>query len=115
MVEDKDKTGLTEVREAIDANDHPALADDPTHQDGKTDVALDESFPASDPPAQPVGSGEPVPSSGFNEEAERAILARRTRIQERAHAHWETEGRPEGRDLDHWLRAEAEEPDEGVG
>ena len=29
-------------------------------------------------------------------------------IGERAYAIWEEEGRPEGRDLDHWLRAEAD-------
>jgi Protein of unknown function (DUF2934) len=29
-------------------------------------------------------------------------------IRERAYAIWEEEGRPEGRHLDHWLRAEAE-------
>jgi hypothetical protein len=28
-------------------------------------------------------------------------------IRERAYAIWEEEGRPDGRDLDHWLRAEA--------
>jgi len=29
-------------------------------------------------------------------------------IRERAYAIWEEEDRPEGKDLDHWLRAEAE-------
>ena len=29
-------------------------------------------------------------------------------IRERAYAIWEEEGRPDGKDLDHWLRAEAE-------
>jgi hypothetical protein len=29
-------------------------------------------------------------------------------IRERAYAIWEQEGRPDGKDLDHWLRAEAE-------
>ena len=29
-------------------------------------------------------------------------------IRERAYAIWEQEGRPDGRHLDHWLRAEAE-------
>jgi hypothetical protein len=29
-------------------------------------------------------------------------------IRERAYAIWEQEGRPDGQDLDHWLRAEAE-------
>ena len=29
-------------------------------------------------------------------------------IRERAYAIWQEEGRPEGRDVDHWLRAEDE-------
>lgn len=29
-------------------------------------------------------------------------------VQERAYEIWEAEGRPEGRDMEHWLRAEAE-------
>ena len=29
-------------------------------------------------------------------------------IRQRAHALWQQEGRPDGRDLEHWLRAEAE-------
>lgn len=33
---------------------------------------------------------------------------RHAEIAKRAHAIWELEGRPSGRDLDHWLRAEAE-------
>jgi Protein of unknown function (DUF2934) len=33
---------------------------------------------------------------------------RYTEISKRAHFFWELEGRPNGRDLDHWLRAEAE-------
>lgn len=31
-----------------------------------------------------------------------------TKIRERCYLLWEGEGRPEGRALDHWLRAEAE-------
>jgi hypothetical protein len=34
--------------------------------------------------------------------------AKKQAIRERAYAIWEEEGRPEGRDLDHWLRAEAD-------
>ena len=30
------------------------------------------------------------------------------RIRERSYQIWEQEGRPEGRDLDHWLQAERE-------
>lgn len=33
---------------------------------------------------------------------------RHAEIAKRAYALWEWEGRPTGRDLDHWLRAEAE-------
>ena len=33
---------------------------------------------------------------------------RHAEIAKRAYALWEVEGRPRGRDLDHWLRAEAE-------
>jgi len=62
-----------EVREAHDASDHEALAKDPTHEDAKLDVGLDESFPSSDPPANVApGHDEPAPSSGFDEEAEKA-------------------------------------------
>ncbi len=56
-----------EHREAHDATDTPLLAKDPTNEDAKLDVALDESFPTSDPPSntQPGKGGEPAPSSGF--------------------------------------------------
>jgi hypothetical protein len=36
------------------------------------------------------------------------LIAKEQAIRERAYAIWEEEGRPEGRHLDHWLRAEAE-------
>jgi hypothetical protein len=36
------------------------------------------------------------------------VQERRTRIAQRAYELWEIEGRPVGRDLEHWLRAEAE-------
>ena len=32
----------------------------------------------------------------------------RVEIAKRAYSIWEAEGRPDGRDIDHWLRAEAE-------
>jgi hypothetical protein len=35
-------------------------------------------------------------------------IANEQAIRERAYAIWEVQGRPEGRHLDHWLRAEAE-------
>lgn len=105
---DQDKTGGSpppEVREAIDASDNEVLGHDPAHADGKADIAVDESFPASDPPAHNPGGSEPAPSSGFDKHAE----AKRQRIAERAHGLWEKEGRPEGQDIEHWLRAEAED------
>jgi hypothetical protein len=33
---------------------------------------------------------------------------RENRVRDHAHALWEDEGRPEGRALDHWLKAESE-------
>jgi hypothetical protein len=35
-------------------------------------------------------------------------LDRQVEIAKRAYSIWEVEGRPSGRDLDHWLRAQAE-------
>jgi hypothetical protein len=60
------------VREAHDAEHERALTGDPSHEQAKLEIGLDESFPSSDPPAvvQP-GNGDPAPSSGFNEKAER--------------------------------------------
>ncbi|HLZ79943.1 MAG TPA: hypothetical protein VKQ09_11460 [Sphingomonas sp.] len=60
------------VREAHDATDEKALARNPSHEQAKLEVGLDESFPSSDPPAvaQP-GHGEPAPSSGYDQKAER--------------------------------------------
>lgn len=40
---------------------------------------------------------------------------REARVRQRAHAMWEAEGRPPGRELDHWIRAEAEDCAEGKG
>lgn len=39
-------------------------------------------------------------------------LARTDRIRQRAHTIWEAEGRPEGRDRDHWYRATREVEEE---
>jgi hypothetical protein len=56
-----------------DASIQRRLERDPANPQAQLDNALDESMDASDPPAttQP-GSGEPAPSSGFDEQAERA-------------------------------------------
>jgi hypothetical protein len=63
-----------EVREAQDAEHHEALSDDPSHEDSKLDIGIDESFPNSDPPsATQPGHNEPAPSSGYDEEAEKAL------------------------------------------
>jgi hypothetical protein len=72
----KDDTPKTpEVREAIDAADHKALRRNPADEDAKLDVALDETFPTSDPPSntQPGKGKDPAPSSGYDEEKEKAI------------------------------------------
>lgn len=48
------------------------LKRDPSDPDAQLDRGLDESMDASDPPSamQPGDSGEPMPSSGFDEAAE---------------------------------------------
>lgn len=50
------------------------LQRNPENKDARLDRALDESMDASDPPAttQPIHSHQPAPSSGFDEEAEKA-------------------------------------------
>jgi hypothetical protein len=60
------------VRTAIDAEDVKNLKQNPSDEDAKLDVALDESFPTSDAPSntQPGKGKDPAPSSGYDEEAE---------------------------------------------
>jgi hypothetical protein len=50
------------------------LARNPESKEARLDRALDESMDASDPPAstQPVHNHQPAPSSGYDEEAEKA-------------------------------------------
>jgi hypothetical protein len=63
-----------DVRDAHDAGHHKELARDPSHEDSKLDVGLDESFPSSDPAsATQPGHNDPAPSSGYDEEAEKAL------------------------------------------
>jgi hypothetical protein len=72
----KDETPATpEVREAHDAGDSQALRRNPSDDDAKLDIALDESFPTSDAPSntQPGKGKDPAPSSGFDEDKEKAI------------------------------------------
>ena len=65
---------IPEVRDALDAGSHDGLKNDPSDEDAKLDIALDESFPTSDAPANTVpGSGEPAPSSCYDEDAERKL------------------------------------------
>ena len=51
------------------------LEKNPDSDDARLDNALDESMDASDPPSstQPVRSTEPAGSSGYDEDAERAL------------------------------------------
>jgi hypothetical protein len=54
-------------RDGMDAEQHPELKRDPTNEDAKLDIELDETFPSSDPPSntQPGRGMDPAPSSGF--------------------------------------------------
>jgi len=75
-VADKDKTTsdrpVAKVRTAHDASDDDRLRDDPSNEDAKLDVALDETFPTSDAPSntQPGKGKDPAPSSGYDAQAE---------------------------------------------
>ncbi len=53
------------------------LVQDPEDIDAQLDAGLDASMDASDPPSsvQPGDSGDPMPSSGYDEAAERAKVA----------------------------------------
>ena len=61
-----------QVRTALDAEDVKALKRYPSDEDAKLDVAIDETFPSSDPPSntQPGKGKDPAPSSGYDPEAE---------------------------------------------
>jgi len=74
---DQEKATPPHVRAAHDADDIDALKRHPDDPDAKLDVALDESFPTSDPPSntQPCGNTDPAPSSGYDEEAEKERMA----------------------------------------
>ena len=64
--------------QAQDAGHDESIAErlerNPESKEARLDRALDESMDASDPPAstQPVHNHGPAPSSGFDEEAEKA-------------------------------------------
>ena len=53
------------------------LHENPEDAEARLDAGLDQSMDASDPPAavQPGDTGEPLPSSGFDEAAEAALRA----------------------------------------
>ena len=72
----QDKTGTPHIRTAHDASDDKKLARNPSDEDAKLDVALDESFPTSDAPSntQPGKGKDPPPSSGYNDEVEKARM-----------------------------------------
>ncbi len=78
---DRESPGIPEQREAHDAENVKALKRDPSNEDAKLDVALDESFPNSDAPSntQPGKGKDPAPSSGYDEEAEQALRDRAER------------------------------------
>ena len=65
---------IPKVRTAHDASDDARLRRNPCNEDAKLDVALDETFPSSDAPAntQPGKGRDPAPSSGYDAQAERA-------------------------------------------
>jgi hypothetical protein len=67
----------TEIRPARDATDDKRLQRDPSLEDAKLDIALDETFPTSDAPSntQPGKGKDPAPSSGYDEAAEAQIAA----------------------------------------
>ncbi|KQX18057.1 MULTISPECIES: hypothetical protein [unclassified Sphingomonas] len=73
----KEDRGTPHIRPAHDANDDRKLARNPSDEDAKLDVALDESFPTSDAPSntQPGKGKDPAPSSGYDDEAEKARMA----------------------------------------
>jgi hypothetical protein len=66
-----------EVRPAIDADTVKSLKRNPSDEDGKLDVALDETFPTSDAPSntQPGKGKDPAPSSGYDPEEEARLAA----------------------------------------
>ncbi|MFS0737794.1 hypothetical protein ABC347_12160 [Sphingomonas sp. 1P06PA] len=73
--DEANRSPIPKVRPAHDASDDERLAADPSHEDAKLDIGLDETFPTSDPPAntRPGQSSEPPASSGYDEEAEKAL------------------------------------------
>ena len=68
------------VRDAHDAGHHDVLLHDPSDENARLDITLDESFPTSDAPGHSrPGTSDPAPSSGYDPKAESGILLRRKR------------------------------------
>ena len=90
MFDDHDKNAPQPERPELAPAHHPdqnamqdetlvkRLEEDPTDIDAQLDAGLDQSMDASDPPAavQPGDSGEPMPSSGYDEAAEEALRSK---------------------------------------
>lgn len=57
-----------EHRDALDAEDIEKLKSNPSDRDGRLDINVDESFPASDPASitQPRRSNDPPPGGKYN-------------------------------------------------
>lgn len=55
-------------RDALDAEDIEKLKADPHDRDGRLDISVDESFPASDPPSQtqPRKGTDPPPGGKYD-------------------------------------------------
>ena len=68
---------MTHVRPALDAEDVKDLKRNPSNEDAKLDVAIDETFPSSDAPSntQPGKGKDPAPSSGYDEAAEKERMS----------------------------------------
>lgn len=71
---DDGSPAVPKVRDAHDAGDHAAVDKDPSNTETITDIANDQSFPASDPPSHTAPDhAEPAPSSGYDERLEAMI------------------------------------------
>lgn len=72
MIEDKDRPNQGDA--GSDESISERLEKNPESKQARLDRALDESMDASDPPSgtQPVHNHGPAPSSGYDEDAEKA-------------------------------------------
>lgn len=72
-----------------------------------SDVGLDREI-SPEPAHRAVEAHDPVTLSDMDTPSHAAEEAQEQWICQRAYQIWEEEGRPEGRALDHWLRAKDE-------